>query len=121
MSALIVAQPGILQSSLQMLVRLLPQVGDIRLLEDAATAQAAISQHEPALVLLDAALSDGALSLVKSIKSSTAMNPCVVLVDEVRQLESFEAAGADLVVLKGYPAGRLLESITDLVAKASTR
>ena len=120
--ALIVTQTRHLRDSLQMLLTLFPQVGSISVLEDTAAAQAMVAEHELALVLVDGALpGDDAPSLVRSIKSQMNTCLCVVLVDEIRQRRDFEMAGADLVVLKGYPAAKLRQDIEGLVLEGLQR
>jgi DNA-binding NarL/FixJ family response regulator len=117
MSALIVAQPGLLQDSLRMLMMLVPEVGAISVLEDTTTARARVVEQDPGLVVLDAAMPGDALSLVESIRSRRGATRCVVLVDDVQEQQSFQAAGAALVVLKGHPAARLRQEIRALAVE----
>jgi len=116
MSALIAAQPGPLWNVLQALLLAMPQVETVHQAEDAASTLRAAEAHRPGLVLLDASLPDeGATTVVRTLKEGGHPIHSLVLADNVRQQQQILEAGADVVVLKGYPAARLYEVMEALV------
>jgi DNA-binding NarL/FixJ family response regulator len=72
--------------------------------------------HPPALVLLDTSLNGVDLSEVLAyIRSNGARTRCLVLADSVRQRREARRAGADAVLLKGFPIGELFQAVSDLL------
>jgi len=45
------------------------------------------------------------------------LNRCIALADDVHQQQEAEAAGADVVLLKGFPAARLIATIEGLLSQ----
>ena len=120
-SALVVAEPGPLRDSLQVLLRVIPQIETVLLADDAWAALQVFAQHHPALVLLDAGLLDhGGLALLETARIEGARSRCLVLADNVQQCQRAKAGGADVALVKGFLAVKLIEHIRRLVAGQET-
>jgi DNA-binding NarL/FixJ family response regulator len=116
MLALIVAKPGPLRDSLQVFLLTLPQIETVRLVDDAPSALRAVTEHDPALVLVDANLpGDGVLTALRRIKAEGSQSRCLVLADDIQQQQDATAAGADAVFVIGFPPASLLETIERLL------
>jgi DNA-binding NarL/FixJ family response regulator len=116
MSVLIVAKPGPLRDSLYFMLCMMPEIDTVDYVNDAAWALLTVAEQRPELMILDAGTpDDGVLFLVKKITSDRSRCPCLVFVDHVQQQQRFRSAGADVVLLKGYPAVRLLDVIAGLL------
>ena len=118
---LILAMPGDLQTSLQMLLSLL---SDVAVLVTAAgySALQAIEGYAPALVIFDFALNGGdPQMIVDMIKVRWPTIPCLVLVNDAQQRQRAQNTGADLVLVKGYPAAKLLAAVENLLSQSDRR
>ena len=109
--ALIAARPGPLREGLRCLVNALPRIRVVGAAGDAVALLKMISERSPDLVLLDAALlgdQDG--SLVREVRKRGPGAKFVVLTETVGQRDA-QAGAADVVLLKGAPAVKLVEAI----------
>jgi DNA-binding response OmpR family regulator len=93
----------------------MPQIGSVNVVSDVHTALKA-DIGCPALLLLDAGstASDTWLT-VRRAKARWPRARTIVLVSNVQQQAEAEAAGADTVLLEGFPAGRLVAAIVRLL------
>jgi DNA-binding NarL/FixJ family response regulator len=117
-SALIVARPGSLRDVLRVLIQTMPQIHTVDLASDVPSALEAAAEQRPVLVLVDASLSsqwDAVSSAVRMLKAQEPAARCLVLADDVHQRQAVESAGADVALVKGFPAGELLEVIEGLL------
>ena len=115
-SVLIVAKPGRIRDSLEALLRTIPQVKIVGQVDNVSTALEMIAEHSPDLVLLVANLShDEARQILEYVKDVPGTQ-CLVLTDTRLNLEQAEAAGADEVLLTGFPTSKLFESVTRLLS-----
>ena len=116
MSILIVARPGPLRSGLRAMLTMMPQIESIDQVSDASMVPSAVKKHSPALVLLDGSLPrDGIVPVVRMIKGNGYQGRCLVLADDVEQKRKAESAGADMALVKGFPAGMLFGIVKELV------
>jgi len=116
--ALIIAPSGPLRDSLQAFLLTLPQVAEVRLAEDVPSALRAAAEHPPGLVLVDGNLpGDGAPLVLKQMKAQGFFHPCLVLAEDPQQQQAV-ATEADVVLLKGVPAARLLGTIKGLLSNS---
>jgi len=114
---LILAMPGDLQTSLQILLSLLSDVAVLVTAESTSALQA-IERYTPALVIMDFALpEEDQPNGVNRIKARWPTTPCLVLVNDEQQFQKAQDTGADLVLVKGYPAAKLLATIEDLLTQ----
>jgi DNA-binding NarL/FixJ family response regulator len=117
--ALIVAKPGSLHDGLLALLTAIPQLDVVGEADDADLALQMVAKRRPELVLMDADLpQDEAWEVLGKIKTEWPAMQCVVLAGDVQQRQAAEAAGADIVLLKGIPAAKLIASIEALCLKA---
>lgn len=115
--ALIVASSDSLRYSLQALLARLPQIADARSLADLDILLAALPNLQPRLIMLDVNLlrENNGVELGQ-IKVAAHHARLVVLVDRIEQQQALQNAGADLVLLKGYPAADLFARLERLLA-----
>jgi DNA-binding NarL/FixJ family response regulator len=114
-SALIIARPEPLRDGLHALVGTMPQIGSVDVVSDVHSALKS-DIGGPALLLLDAGLTGNDVWLtLRRAKARWPGARIIVLVDTVQQQAEAEAAGADVVLLEGFPAGRLVAAIVKLL------
>ena len=115
-TALIVARPGELRDGLRALLVTTGKVGHISQADDGPATLAIIGQLCPQVAVLDWNLPAGDLpTLVRRIKAECPETKCLVLADGVEQQREAESAGADVTVLKGFPAARLVQTLSRLL------
>ena len=112
---MIVAPKGRVRDGLQALLMAMPQVERIDLADDVPSALT--SERAPALVLLDVDQHrDDIPAALESIRSRWPGVRCLILANSVQEQQVAKAAGADDVLLKGFPTARLFESVRGLIA-----
>ena len=116
--ALIVTGLGSLQNGLVAIMTTMPQIQVILVAEEASRALRMIADHRPALVLLDVVLpGDEEGTVLKEFRTRWPSTRCIVLTDDVQQQQGAEAAGADAVLIKGFPAANLIAAIEGLLSQ----
>lgn len=114
--ALIVAKPGPLRNSLQALMTTMPQIEILAETSDPSALLRMGAEMQADVVLLDASLPEEQLwAAVRQIKEKWTQTRSIVLVENSQQQERAQAAGADVALLKGYPAARLVAAIEGLL------
>jgi DNA-binding NarL/FixJ family response regulator len=109
---LVVAGPGSLQTGLLAMMTTISRVQAVLVAEEPPRALKMIADHRPALVLLDMALlGEEAGPVLEQITTRWPSTRCIVLADDVQQQREAEASGAEAVLIKGYPAAKLIETI----------
>lgn len=115
-TALIVARPGELRDGLKALLAATGKVGRISEADDTAAALAIIGQLCAQVAVLDCDIPGGDVpTLLKRIKAECPETKCLVLADGVEQQREAESAGADVTVLKGFPAAKLVQTLSSLL------
>lgn len=115
---LIIAKPGRLRDALCTLLKSISQQEVISQADDGLTGLKMIVEHNPTLVLLDASLPDNEVRvMVEQIKAQQPQTRCLVLANTLAQQEMAKQAGADGVVLKGFPGTNLFKLIDQLMAR----
>jgi DNA-binding NarL/FixJ family response regulator len=112
---LIVAKQATVRSGLALLMEAIPGVGGIDQARGIADALQHAGLTAPDLLLLDAG--EGDLDLLASLKSICPSLKSLLLVDDMRQQTQAQVAGADVALIKGYPARELIETVEVLLAK----
>ena len=115
--AYILARPGRIRDSLVALLRAIPQIGPVQLVHGDLRELQSIPVQNRALVLLDASLINQEMwSYMKQMKGKSFHTHCkyIVLADTAFQRRMAQAAGADDVLLAGFPAGELFDTIDNL-------
>ena len=114
--ALIAAPPDSLRYSLRALLARLPQIDEVRAVEDSPSLLATLPGLMPRLIVVDVNLvRDEAGSVLEQVKAVATTTRLVVLVDHISQQHALQMTPADLVLLKGYPAADLFATLTRLL------
>jgi len=120
-SALIVAARPEIRDGLGALLMAMPQIGSVNQVANAHEALQIIHVQCPTLVLLDVNLIRGTIQeLLEQIKVGGPGCRTIVLINEAHQRQEAELAGAEAVLLKGCPTGKLLGSISSLLDTSGT-
>jgi DNA-binding NarL/FixJ family response regulator len=115
--AIIVARPGPLRNSLQTLMTTMPEIEILAETNDPSALLRMGADIQPDVVLLDADLpQDQVWAALEQIKAEWSQTRSIVLAEGSQQQLKAQAAGADVVLLKGYPAARLIEAIQALLS-----
>lgn len=94
----------------------MPQIATVYETGDLSSALAMVSDHHPALVLLDSSLGkDEIRPAVRRVKAQWPRAHCIFLADDVEQQQQGKSAGADAALIKGLPATRLITVILGLL------
>jgi DNA-binding NarL/FixJ family response regulator len=114
--ALVVTGSGSQQDGLVAIATTVAQIHALLVAEEVPRALKMIGDHRPALVLLDMTLlGEEAGTVLKQITAEYPSIGCIILADDVQQQREAEAAGVGAVLIKGYPAGKLIEAIESLL------
>ena len=115
-TALIVARPGELRDGVRALLAATPKIAHISEADDGTAALAIVRELCPQLAVLDCNIPVGDVpTLLTSIKAACPETKCLVLADGVEQQLEAESAGADVTVLKGFPAASLAQILARLL------
>ena len=115
---LISVSSSILSGGLHSLVRSSCRSMQIVHVEDTAAMPQMVRDLEPQVVMLDTTLYDSDISAtLEAVHESCSHTRCVVLVDNAQQVIEAEEAGADLAILKGFPAQKLAAALSALWQK----
>lgn len=115
-SALIVANPGHLRESIEVLLKSNFQFKYIFQTEDSETALHVAKNYHPDLAVIDFNLSqDEALNSLQGFKEDGSNIPCLVLVDTEVEKFMAESGGAEIALIKGAPATTFLASLEELM------
>lgn len=112
---LLVAPPGRLQEGLQVLLATLPDTGVV-VVTGAQAAQAQGGGRQPQLVIVAGGDVEQAVSTLMQERPAPRF---LALVEHEQQRLAVEATGADVVLVEGVPAGRLLSIVSTLLAETS--
>ena len=116
--ALIVARPGPLRLSLQALMTTMPQIEILAETSDPSALLRMGAEIQPDVVLLDANLPEEQVwAALRQIKQEWCQTRSIVLVEDSQQQQKAQAAGADVALLKGYPAAKLIATIEGLLSQ----
>ena len=115
-SAFIFVRSGRIRESLAALVRAIPQIESVELLDENMTALKSLPERAD-LVLLDAGLMNQEVwTFMKQVKghSSQTQCKCIVLAENTFQKRMAQAAGADSVLLAGFRASEFFGTVEQL-------
>jgi DNA-binding NarL/FixJ family response regulator len=116
--ALIVARPGPLRNGLQALMTTMPQIEILAETADPSALLRMGAGNQPDVVLLDASLpEDQVWSALGRIKAEQSQTRSIVLVEDSQQQQKAQAAGADVVLIQGTPAGQLIAAIEGILSQ----
>lgn len=115
--ALILVQPGPLQQSLQTLLTTLPEIEIVAEARSLEALQQAGPEFQPDLILLEAGLAGECMgATLRHWQQKWPQTKLIVLVETAVQRETAVAAGADVVLFKGFRAAQLIARIEALLA-----
>jgi len=115
--ALIAIRPGSLQESVVALMTTMRRVNAVLIAEDAAAVLQLVAKHRPALVVIETHLSTTEKQVtLHEIKARWPTTRCIALAEDVRQQQQAESAGADAVLIVGFPAAELIAAIEELLS-----
>lgn len=115
---MIIASQSDLREGLHSLLTVIPHIMCIALTGDASTALQIVEEQCPDLVVLDLDLPQhDVFTVLGRIKGRRPQSRCLVLADDTQQLNKAESVGADVAVLKGYPASKLVATMKMLLTK----
>jgi len=110
--ALIIAKPGHLRNGLQSLLRTIPQIEILAESHDPSILLKMNEEIHPELILVDAGLIDEAnWSAITKIKADCPSTKILVLTENDQQSQTAKEAGADICLLKGFPATEIAHLI----------
>ena len=119
---LIAAKPDRLRDSLQFLLKTMPGINIVGPADDSSLTLRLISEHRPALVLLDSNLPGEEMTTVlRRIKANGSRSHCLVLSDTFEQQRRAKSAGADVALVKGFSAAKLFEVMEKLLSERQNR
>jgi DNA-binding NarL/FixJ family response regulator len=105
-----------MRDGLHALVTAMPQIDAVQGVDDLASALAMAFDYAPALVMLESnPSSKDVWTTTRRVKARWPAARCICLVNDVQQRQEAEAAGADVVLLQGFPAGRLVAAVVRLL------
>jgi DNA-binding NarL/FixJ family response regulator len=117
-SALIIASPSQLRASLQVLLTTIPQIERVDLVDSGPAALALSAEYLPTLVLLDLSSSDyQTAATLKQLRTKWPHGQYIVLVDNEQGEQLAISAKAEVVLIKGVPAAKLLATIEVLLSQ----
>jgi DNA-binding NarL/FixJ family response regulator len=116
--ALIVARPGPLRNSLQALLTTMPEIEVLAETSDPAALLRMGAGIQPDVVLLDASLPEEQVwPALRQIKEEWSQTRSIVLVEDSQLQQEAQAAGANVALIKGYPAAKLIAAIEGLLSQ----
>jgi len=117
-SALIVVRSPRIREGVRALLKSIPYLEIIDQADDGPSALKMVADHHPALVLLDSNLPDEeAWAVLKQTKALWPQTQCLVLATSAEQQWIAKAAGADEVLLTGFPASKFFTVIDGLLSR----
>ncbi len=115
---LVAARPSRMRDSLDFLLKSVFGINNIVHADDSPAALRLVSEHRPALLLLDTNLpGEGFAIVLHQIKSDGSQSHhCLVLADDDQRQQQALAAGADAALVKGFSTAELFEIIDRLLS-----
>lgn len=112
---LVVAKQGTLRESLRALVATAPVAGIVET-DDLDEAEELAREYRPALLLMKLDLSSGdPAAFIARVRRASPHTRCVVLTNGQKFVGAADSLGADVAVLEGFRADRLMAVINQFV------
>jgi DNA-binding NarL/FixJ family response regulator len=92
----------------------------VRPADDGRSALVIGTQCHPELVLLDYDLNHDSEATLGHIKAEWPHTRCIVLADDERDHPAAQAAGADIVLMKGVLASKFYATVEELLSRRRT-
>ena len=116
-TALLIARPSPLQIGLHALLISMPQIQIVHKADDLAAATDMMIAPPPVLVVVDGDVSKEIGLTVRRLRFTWPQARCVLLANDAQQEKTASAAGADAVLLKGFPAPKLIALLVRLLGQ----
>jgi DNA-binding NarL/FixJ family response regulator len=110
---LVVSKEASLRDGMVTLLTSHPGIGEISQARSRSEALRLIKVSAPELVILD--LREGLLKLLQDIRNQCPGVKSLLLVEGMHQQTQAQVAGADVALIKGYPAHELIETVQALL------
>jgi DNA-binding NarL/FixJ family response regulator len=116
-TVLIVSTRESLQEGLGALLASLPEIRILARVRSAEQAAGILENLSPDLLLLDVeGHGEEVHELLAMLQKNHPYSKSLVLVESLRQQTQVQVAGADVALIKGYPADELIETVNALLA-----
>jgi DNA-binding NarL/FixJ family response regulator len=112
--ALFVSNSGSLQNGLLALLTTIPQISPVLADKDLSTVLKLVENHQPALAILDMSIPE-VKEAIWQIKELCPHIHLIVLVNNVKGQKDAKELGVDRVLLKGFPAQKLVDVVEELI------
>ena len=112
--ALFVSNAGSLQNGLLALLTTIPQVTPMLVGEEHSIAMRLVENHQPTLAIMDISM-PGVVETIRQIKELCPQIHLIVLVNNVEGQKDAKELGVDRVLLKGFPAQKLVDVVEELI------
>ncbi len=113
--ALVLSSSGDLQNGLLALMTTIPQISAVLAAEELSSALRLIENHQPALIILDGKYPK-LKEVIKNFKTLCPQTHLIVLAEDISQQKEAKEFGADSVLIKGFPAQKLIEIVEGSVS-----
>jgi len=116
--ALVISSPGTLQNGLLALLTTIPPISAVLVAEDTKSALRMVENHQPGLIILElysCKVGDLVRDLIQKIKEQCPPIHLIILAEDTAQQKEIEAFGVDSVLIKGFPAQKLIAIIESLI------
>lgn len=114
---IVISQPGIYRNGLLALLRAIPQVDDVCVIDDINFIDQVPDKFQPQAVIVEAfGIREELLETMRTIADIWPTCTRIVFTDRFNQLEQIETSGVDFLVINNVTAGRLrilIENISD--------
>ena len=113
MLTLVISIPGDFQNGLLALMTTIHHLSAVLVAEDHKSALRMVESHQPALIILDTEALQ-VREVILEIKTQWPQIFLIVLAEDIPQQKEAEESGADSVLVKGFPAQKLVKVIENL-------
>lgn len=121
-TVLIVSTRQSMQEGLRVLLTSIPEIQILGQVRRTEQATGSIENFSPDLIVLDIeGLGEEVHQLLAMLQKDHPNTKSLVLVENLRQQTQVQIAGADVALIKGYPADELIETAEALLALGNTR
>ncbi len=114
---IVISQPGIYRNSLLALLRAIPQVDDVCVIDDINFIDQVPDKFQPQAVIVEEhGIREEFLETIRTIADIWPTSSRIVFTDRFSQLKQIETSGVDFLVINNVTAGRLrilIENIAD--------
>ena len=114
---IVISQPGIYRNGLLALLRAIPQVDDVCVIDDINLIDQVPDKFQPQAVIVEEhGIREELLKTIRTIADTWPTSTRIVFTDRFSQLKQIETSGVDFLVINNVTAGRLrilIENIAD--------